>query len=309
MDAAFEAYREEEDAWWRSHNIQRPRQYLVRPSGRLDAPVACHLYNPTFVVDDACLGETDDPSNPCIAQLHHAGFTSDNCLMFDHSARREDSRHCKILYPPDLWDIHEKFVFALRSHMTAVVEICWGANVRERMLKHLGGNLRILPLWGRYKGVDLYLELAKDKTSVKRFIVFANHPQFFMFLKGTNVRAQAFRAEQGGRQDLLLEIASLLGGIVVNSGFYKLSPVLLQPFRPTKVIREQRDTLKGKAFTELKSAFPEATVFSSVTRPIGHSREDNTEIWDIQLPAVEHTPKTTDAVAGFDLANAKDLVR
>jgi hypothetical protein len=38
MDAAFEHYREKEDAWWKSHNVERPREYLVRPSGRLDAP-------------------------------------------------------------------------------------------------------------------------------------------------------------------------------------------------------------------------------------------------------------------------------
>ncbi|GAQ09335.1 hypothetical protein ALT_6656 [Aspergillus lentulus] len=306
MDEAFEAYREEEDTWWKSHNTRRSLEYLVRPSGRLDAPVACHLYNPTFVVDDPCLGETDDPSNPCIAQLHHVGFTSENCFMFDHSARREDSRHCKILYPPDLWEIHDRFVFILRSHMKAVVEICWGANVRERMLRHLQKNLRILPLWGRYQGVDLYLELADDQESVKRFIIFANHPQFFMFMKGTNVRAQAFRTEQGGRQDLLLEVASLLGGITIKSGFYRLSSVLLQPFRPAKAVREQRDAWKGKAYAELKSAFPGTmALFTSVARPIGLSKADDTEVWDTQLPVVEHTPKTTDAIASFDPANEK----
>lgn len=308
MNAAFENYRDEEDAWWKSHNVQRPREHLVRPSGRLDAPVACHLFNPTFIVNDPCLGEMDDPSNPCIAQLHDVGFASDNCLMFDHSARREDSRHSKVLYPPDLWDIHETFVFTLRYHMAAAVEICWGSNVRERMLRRLQNTLCVLPLWGRYKGVTLYLELTKDETSVKRFIIFANHPQFFMFMKGTNVRAHAFRTEQGGRQDLLLEVASLLGKVVINPQFYQLSPLLLQPFRPAKAIRDQRDAWKGQAYAELKSAFPGVEFFSSAQRTLGISRRDHNELQDARLPEINHALTTPDIVAGDDLTNEKALV-
>jgi hypothetical protein len=228
------------------------------------APVACHLFNPTFAVDDPCHGEIDDPSNPCIAQLHDVGFSADNCLMFDHSAGREDSRQCRVLYPPDLWDIHEASVMALRSHMTAVAEICWGANVRERSV--FESSLRILPLWNHYKGITLYLELGEDKKSVRRFITFANHPQFFMFMKGTNVRAQAFRTEQGRRQDLLLGVASRLGNVAINANFYKLSPLMLRPFRPGKAIREQRDAWKGQAYAELQAAFPGAAFISSIKR-------------------------------------------
>jgi hypothetical protein len=229
--------------------------------------------------------------------------------MFDHSARREDSRHCRVLYPPDLWDIHEAFVMALRSHMTAVVEICWGANVRERMLKCLQNNLRILPLWGHYKGITLYLELGEDKKSVRRFIIFANHPQFFMFMKGTNVRAQAFRTEQGGRQDLLLGVASRLGNIAINANFYKLSPLLLRPFRPAKAIREQRDAWKGQAYAELKAVFPGTAFISSVKGTLGLSRKDHKELQDTRLPVIEHTLKAPDTVAGDNIANDKALVR
>jgi hypothetical protein len=46
-----------------------------------------------------------------------------------------------------------------------------------------------------------------------------------------------------------------------------------------------------------------------VARPIGLSKADDTEVWDTQLPVVEHTPKTTDAIASFDLANEKYIVR
>ncbi|KAJ5769981.1 uncharacterized protein N7511_002032 [Penicillium nucicola] len=306
MDAAFEHYREEEDAWWKSRNVKRPLHNFVRPSGHLDATVACHLFNPTFSVDDPRDGEIDDPSNPCIAQLHDVGLSADNCLMFDHSARREDSRHCRVLYPPELWDIHEAFVSALRSNMKAVVEICWGVNVRERMLMCLQNKLRSLPLWGRYEGVTLYLELDEDNNAVRRFIIFVNHPQFFMFMKGTNVRAQAFRAEQGGRQDLQLEVASYLGNIVINEDFYRLSPRLLRPFRPTKAIRELRDTWKGQACEELKAAFPGAALIS-VKGTLNLSRKDHNDLQGTELPVIKYSSKVHDTVIDDDIAADKAL--
>lgn len=98
-------------------------------------------------------------------------------------------------------------------------------------------------------------------TSVKRFIVFVNHPQFYMFTKGDNVRAQAFRAKQGGRQDLLLELAAGLGKINISADFYKLNPLLLRPFRPTKTNREHMSALKGQAYTAIRLSAPTPSIF------------------------------------------------
>lgn len=295
MNSAFDRYRDEEVAWWDAHNVLRSREYFVRPSGHIDAPLACHLFNPTFTVDDPCIEETDDPSNPSISQLHDAGLSSANCLMFDHSARRDDSRDCRVLYPKDLWAIHEAFVSALRCNMTAVVEICWGVNVRERMLKLLHDNLHILPLWGRYEGITLYVELEEGRASARRFIIFASHPQFFMFLKGNNVRARAFRKEQGGRQDLLLEVASRLSKVAIISGFYEFDPLLLRPFRPPKWLRDQRDIWKGQALAELKKAFPgTASFFSAKKTPRLPQDNPDDNLQMLQLPMVTSAPKQLD---------------
>ncbi|KAJ5568495.1 hypothetical protein N7450_010981 [Penicillium hetheringtonii] len=262
MDLAFERYREEEHTWWRRHQVDRPREYFVRPSGSLDAQVACHLFNPTFAVNNASFEETDDPSNPCIAQLHDAGFSSQNCLMFDHSARRDDSRHCSLIYPPDLWDVHERFISDLRSHMKAVVE------------------------------------LSEQMTSVKRFIVFVNHPQFYMFTKGDNVRAQAFRAKQGGRQDLLLELAAGLGKINISADFYKLNPLLLRPFRPTKTNREHMSALKGQAYTAIRLSAPTPSIFPR----FGEGSKDK-----FNLPEVEPASKNPAKVTGDMFEDDKAL--
>lgn len=229
--------------------------------------------------------------------------------MFDHSGRREDSSICKVLYPPDLWDIHKRFVFTLRHHMKAVVEICWGPNVRKRMLRYLSNNIRILPLWGRYQGIELYLELSEDKSSAKRFVVFVNHPQFFMFMKGTNTRARAFRAEQGARQDLLLEVAACLGNINIHLGFYTLDPRLLRPFRPGKVTRDQIDVLKGQAYAELRVAFPKVNFDLLIKRKAAISPTSESQLQNTKLPVVEHHITIQSTAATEKIAAQNDLVR
>lgn len=229
--------------------------------------------------------------------------------MFDHSGRREDSSMCQALYPPDLWDIHERFVFTLRHHMKAVVEICWGANVRKRMLRNLSNSIRILPLWGRYQGIDLYLELSEERSSAKRFIIFVNHPQFFMFMKGTNTRAQAFRAEQGARQDLLLGVAACLGNINITSGFHALDPRLLRPFRPGKLTRDQIDVSKGQAYAELRVAFPKVD-FGLLTKRKGSiSPTSENQLQHTKLPVVEHHVTIQSTAATEEIAAQNDLVR
>ncbi|OOG00030.1 hypothetical protein ASPCADRAFT_161491 [Aspergillus carbonarius ITEM 5010] len=94
----------------------------------------------------------------------------------------------------NLIDIHEEFVFALRAAMKAKVEICWGGNVRHRMLKKL--DLEPLLLWGDFAGFLLYLELTPQRTGLKRFVIFIAHPQRFMYVKNDAERAQAWPALQ-----------------------------------------------------------------------------------------------------------------
>jgi len=112
-------------------------------------------------------------------QINRAGFSSKNCLLFDHFARRDDNETVDNVYPADLCHIHEMFLTGLRNHMQAVVEICWGSKVRSRMERLLKHRLVILPLWGEYDGVQLGLELSEDQKHLSRFIIFVHHPQFF----------------------------------------------------------------------------------------------------------------------------------
>lgn len=135
MDQSFEPFTEKEMAWWQARGVNRPK-YLVRPSGHLSSPVACHLYNPAFAARDHNSQEIEDQSNPTMSQIKAAGFSSGNgCLIFDEIARRERSDLTEKHYPSELLGIYGEFSTALRDAMGALIEICWGTKVHRAMQK------------------------------------------------------------------------------------------------------------------------------------------------------------------------------
>jgi hypothetical protein len=277
LDEAFAHIENNEASWWRARHVTRPREFLVRPSGQLNAPVACHLYNPTFSVDDPLCQKTEDLSNPSIAQLNKTGFSTKNgCLIFDHLARRDISRHCKDVYPDDLFDIYEEFVFALRVAMKAKVEICWGANVRERMLRKL--DLQPLRLWGDFAGLVLYLDLTSDKMSLKRFIIFVAHPQRFMYIKGDGKKTRDWRCKFGSPQDQPFALAAGLGGIKIPPKFYGLDPRLLQNLCVPRTISAKRNQWKGQAVAQVMKACPGAVFSIETSHHIRATKEEKVSV-------------------------------
>lgn len=83
VDSAHRRLVNEDIAWWSARNVNRPEEYIVRPSGSIDASVACVLFNPTFSVKDPRYRETFDTSNATMAQLERAGFNPYNTLFID----------------------------------------------------------------------------------------------------------------------------------------------------------------------------------------------------------------------------------
>src|SRR5690606_34260645 len=82
LTKAFNALVKQETEAWARLGVSRPSQFLIPPSGSLEAPIACHLCNPTFHVADPFNSVMDDSSNPSIYQIHQAGFSSADCLFF-----------------------------------------------------------------------------------------------------------------------------------------------------------------------------------------------------------------------------------
>lgn len=197
--------------------------------------------------------ETEAKSNPTIQQINQAGFSSQNCFIFDHICRRDRTEDVLLFYTDEMLEIHEDFMLSLRRQMGAKVEICWGRHVRERMKKLV--NLVPFKLWGRFQDVELYLEL-EDQRLI-RFVIFVAHPQFFFYHGFFTEKGVRFRATTARKQDLYLNVASKLGGIAITQGFYETihRPALYGQF--TREHRETVNRLEADADTQLKKAFPQ----------------------------------------------------
>ncbi|KAJ5500746.1 hypothetical protein N7453_009797 [Penicillium expansum] len=265
MDSAHQRLVNDDIAWWRTKNVERPEEYIVRPSGSLDASLACILFNPTFSVKDPCLRETFDTSNATISQMERAGFNLKNTLFVDQVARRDISQNVEAIYPEDLWQIHERFLREIWDNMRAVVVICWGSAVRKRLLgtsKKTGWfqNFEVLKLWGRFSGIEVLLELTPNKKSMKRFVLFVKHPSYFFYIQSDKDCARNLRRKQGRPQDLALEVAAKLGQIHIEARFYELSPKLRVNLTVPYKVTMEREGWKGDAAAQLQCAFPSAVL-------------------------------------------------
>ncbi|KAJ9360329.1 hypothetical protein DTO027B9_1313 [Paecilomyces variotii] len=238
---------------WEGLGVERSSKLLVQPSGDVSAIIACHLHNPTFYVKDPYCQETETKSNPTIQQVNQAGFSSQNCFIFDHICRRDRTEDVLLFYNDKILGIHEDFMLSLRRQMGAKIEICWGRHVRERMKKLV--NLVPFKLWGRFQDVELYLEL-EDQRLI-RFVIFVAHPQFFFYHGFFTENGVRFRATSAKKQDLYLTVASKLGDIAIRQDFYETihRPALYGQF--TREHREIVNRLEADADSQLKKAFPQ----------------------------------------------------
>ncbi|KAJ9201240.1 hypothetical protein DTO021D3_6146 [Paecilomyces variotii] len=139
--------------------------------------------------------------------------------------------------------------------MGAVVEICWGVNVRNRMKKLV--EFSQLNLWGSYEGVELHLEFNPESERIIRFVLFVNHPQYFVYAGHTSEAGMNFRKTKARLQDLHLTAAARLGGAVIQEHFYES---VHRPGSYGKLTDQQKmvvQRLEAEAITQLKEAVPE----------------------------------------------------
>ncbi|KAL2824987.1 hypothetical protein BJY01DRAFT_256360 [Aspergillus pseudoustus] len=162
-------------------------------------------------------------------------------------------------YCPDhIRQIHEDFAFEIRRNMKAVVEICWGAHVRKRMLEEV--SLVPLPLWGEYKDITLFLEFLdnQDTTKITRFVMFVYHPGFFFYRLGNTESSRNWRNRFGREQDRLLAVAAKLGGIAIREGFYEYTHNPATYGRLSTLQLDVKEKMIAQALEELRIAVPEA---------------------------------------------------
>ncbi|KAK1146858.1 hypothetical protein N8T08_002179 [Aspergillus melleus] len=253
LKEAFRSFTQREVAAWKRLGVERPSEFLLPPAGSSNAPIACHLYNPTFFTDNPYSQSMVENKNPTMVQLQQAGFSLQNTLFFDHVCRRDRTEDVLLFYSEDITRIHEDFMMLCRKTMAAKVEICWGVPVRERMKNLLA--LESVTLWGKYRDVEIFIE--RDVDKIKRFLVFVPHPQYFFYHSHHTDPGSKFRRSKGRRQDLYLDVASRLGRVTVKANFYEIHhrPATYGHLRAKE--RQLVRTLESDAEKQLKKAFPD----------------------------------------------------
>ncbi|KAJ5572681.1 hypothetical protein N7450_009665 [Penicillium hetheringtonii] len=227
LEEAFERFRNKEWAAWENYHVKRSIHFLVRPAGRLNARVACHLYNATFYTADPYDRSIEDISNCSTHQVVKAGFSSDNCFLFDHLARRDLSHYPDRFYPPKIREIHESFMLEMRDKMDAKVEVCWGARVEKRMRQIL--KLRPFPLWGRsYEDVKLFLEMTDDEATIKRVILFVRHPASYLYFSSSPTTRKG-NPEFAGNKIHYCPLLQALAELKYQHTFMRVAP----PYSPS----------------------------------------------------------------------------
>lgn len=242
---------------WSQLGVDRlnTEEFLVRPSGSLNAPLALHMLNPTFYSTDPYGHETFDPSNPTLHLIERQGFSPKNSFIFDQFCRRARTDDCLYYWSKELQKPHDDFVSDLRDHMLAIVEICWGEIVSNKSQNSSGSwELIRFPLWGRYRDVKLFLEIEKESQTIRRFVFHVRHPQYFCRPKRLVHKANP--KEEALIQDYALQLAAKLANVEIKNDFYR-NHTKGQYHRLTAHEKERLSLLEGVSRSELKIAFPE----------------------------------------------------
>jgi hypothetical protein len=86
-------------------------------------------------------------------------------------------------YPQAVLLAHETFTYRIEGFSEAKIEVVYGVEVQKRLLRRPAARYTILPLWGDFKGVLLFLAYESNygnadlRYTFRRAILFAAHPR------------------------------------------------------------------------------------------------------------------------------------
>lgn len=136
-------------------------------------------------------------------------FVRGKTLIYDHLARHEIVDGL-VDYPEHILHCHEAWLLKIQKNMLTKVEILYGRDIQQRVLKIC--DLKRLSLWGKHSGIAVYLKwMPGDPESLRkltRLLVFAMHPQLFLF---------PWEKKFANMQDHLICIAHHLTGLTYNN--------------------------------------------------------------------------------------------
>ena len=131
--------------------------------------------------------ETADWTNGCIAMIMGNGFEQGVSFIFDHLHRRSENSEGYDTYPEVVFQCHEMFTRQIRESLEAKVELIYGKRVKTIIFQRQNTRFTVLPLWGPWQGVTLYLEHEsnfdnrEEGQHFRRVNIFVSHPQRLFF--------------------------------------------------------------------------------------------------------------------------------
>lgn len=200
--------------------------YLVRPSGSLDAKLGFLLHFPTFKVAVGLVswGETAEESNPCIACVLRKLLDWKSFLMLDTYNRRASpiprkQRRKNHMVPMDTWPedlrrLHEQFAENIMHTSTAKVWVVFGKANKERYLRSAGSkSVKTVDFSQRDPSLKTPVALEfNESRQICRIVIFCQHPETLFYASDS--------CDTGRLMDQGMNLAAALTDYTVRPQYY-----------------------------------------------------------------------------------------
>lgn len=213
ISSAFVDFQDKESA---SYQPPKSRNELVKPSGSLSSALAFNFHYPSFTSRNIMDGELADHTNPCIALAMNKGFDHSNVFWMNTFSRRESRGYGeKInfhdLYPPDTFQLHQKWITMLYDNLAAKVVVVFGQDNHRAITKRYRERLDNLELWGPVPITVRLLYAEESHVSIQRIFVHVHHTEHFL---------HNWTVEAGIMMDTQLNSAAALAKVAVKDPHY-----------------------------------------------------------------------------------------
>lgn len=214
-------------------------EYLVRPSGSLNARLGVLMHHPTWKTATAEFGETADPSNPCTALVINklrSSFEHEHLLMLDLYCRRVQSLDSAVrkrgrsaiteLWTPKQRQIHQDFSSWVMRESRAKVWILFGSFVRDYFISRTAQSLQLIkipiPASPNAPVTEVLVGIETSETQkILKVVIFVTHPESLFYLQKNLVPEKGKKADDGFNLALSLIGATSLFETLCNQIYWQ----------------------------------------------------------------------------------------
>lgn len=215
---SYDDFKDKENRCWGGTG-QRPTSgdTFVCPSGSLQAPLAYHLHQPSYITNHSQHdSETADMSNGSIAVVMGNLYRPDT-LLLDHLHRRCRESRGLVRLPTQVLRCHEDYTRDICESMLAKVELIHGTKTHLRTFADY--KFTPLSLWDPFKGVIVFLahkenfRNADTRYKFRRICLLVAHPQHLIH--------ESKESPKSSLHDLIHKAASKMTGVNVKEFYFR----------------------------------------------------------------------------------------